>query len=478
MSFTLPSGSARLLVTTNSRIGAVLIHPRGDNMGNLLWPGALPADHLTAVSGSVAAVTAQGYWASPFPEGDGITFKRYDDESYDADACVADFRAAFDFLDIEVLDSGEGQARALARLAADRMITCIYLVPVEALRLERPFSLGDTRFHAPVDGEDNRLANHAWRSLCDVPGADVDPDWAPGSRASGTTELLGHPLIERTIEAPLSVFYEAGASFDSQSALLRLVMEDADQALDPIRYDLCHYHRLEYLPAKPGWIGETALAHVMPEGRAVKARLLQGKPYVLRVSNNWLGLEVDHGGLSWAEPLANMIVDNKSGDEITLALKGALRAFNRAFYLVELEASFLHLIYAIDALCGPDRLRGDRHRLWISAFGSAGNPNRFAALLGDFDRHYAVRNRIVHEGATFAGLGLKGEDQCQFMLGLLGACIQTFVREGFATRREADEHAFGVLTSAAVTPHVTAMASTHFKLPLTADKGFREHMQP
>lgn len=430
------------------------------------------------MAASIVMVTANGYWASPFPEGDGISFKRYGNGSYDDVTCLADFRAAFAFLEIEELNPAEGQARALARLAAGRMVTCTCLVPVEGLRLEGPFKLGDTRFHAPVEGADVRLSDHAWQSLCDVPGADVDPDWVPGSRASGATELLRYPLVERTIEIPLSVFYEAEASVDHQSPLLRLVMEDSDHALDPIRYDLCHYRRLEYLPAKPGWIGDTAVAYVMPQGRAVKDRLLQGKPYVLRVSNNWLGLEVDYSGLSWAEPLADMIVDNQSGDEITLALKAALRALNRAFYLVELEASFLHLVYAIDALCEPDRLRGDRHRLWISAFGSAGDPVRFAALLGDFDRHYGVRNRVVHEGATFAALGLKGEDQCQFMLGLLGACIQTFVREGFSTRREAAAHAFGVLTSAAVTPHVTALGSTHFKLPLATDKAFREHMQP
>lgn len=465
-------------MTTILRTGAVLIHPSGDYMGNLLWPGVLPGEHQEALPVAIAAISAQGYWASPFPEGDGVTFNRYGETPYDPDAALADFRAAFGFLDLDVLDPGEGQARALAGLAGDRKIICTCLVPVEGLRLEAPFDLGETRFHVPVDGKENRLADHAWQELCDVPGADVNPNWVPGARASGTTELLGLPLIERKVEIPLSAFYESGVSFDSQSKLLRLAMEDADHALDPVRFDLCHYRRLEYLPAKAGWIGETGLAYVIPEGRALKARFLQGKPYVLRVSNNWLGLEVDGGSLSWAEPLAGMIVDNQAGDEITLTLKAALRALNRAFYLVELEASFLHLVYAIDALCEPDKLRGDRHRLWISAFGSGGDAARFAALLAEFDRHYGVRNRIVHEGATFAGLGLVGEEQCQFMLGLLGGCILTFVREGFVTRRAAAEFAFDALTSPAITPYVTAMASTHFKLPLNADKGFTEHMQP
>jgi len=465
-------------MTTIPRTGAVLIDPSGDYMGNLLWPGLLPAEQREALPAAIAVISAQGYWVSPFPEGDGVTFQRNGETPYDSDAALADFRAAFAFLDLDVLDPGEGQARALARLAGDRKITCTCLVPVEGLRLEASFDLGETRFHAPVDGTEKRLADHAWRELCDVPGADVGPSWAPDARARGTTELLGHPLIERKIEVPLSAFYEADASFDSQSPLLRLVMEEADHALDPVRFDLCHYRRLQYLPAKAGWIGETALAYVEPEGRALKARYLQGKPYVLRVSNIWLGLEVDGGGLSWAPPLADMVVDNRAGDEITVALKAALRALNRAFYLVELEASFLHLVYAIDALCEPGDLRGGRHRLWVSAFGSGGDAARFATLLAEFDRHYGVRNRIVHEGATFAGLGLVGEEQCQFMLELLGACILTFVREGFATRRTAAKFAFNALTSPAFTPHVTAMTPKNFKLPLTADAGFTAHMQP
>jgi hypothetical protein len=464
-------------VTILDPIGALLVHPDGDFMGNVLWPADLPADHLAALPAALAAITARGYFASPFPEGDGVTFKRKDGRPYEPEVALADFRTDFAFLDLNVPVAGESTARALARLAGDRTATCTYLAPVEGLHLIAPFQLGQTRFHPPVDGVDNRLAGHAWRQLCDVPGADVNPDWTPGVRARGTTELLAHPLIERRIEVPLSVLYLAGDSVSGQSALLRLVMEDADHALDPVRFDLCHFRRLEYLPAKPGWIGEFALAYVRPAGRALPERLLQGKPYVLRVSNTWLGLEVDGGALGAAEGLAD-IVDSTATDEITLALKSALRAWSRAFYLVELEASFLHLVYAIDALCEPGGLRGDRHRLWISALASGGEAARFALLLSDFDSHYRVRNRIVHEGQTFAGLGLVGEEQCQFMLGLLGRCIQTFLIQGFASRHDAAAFAFGALTSPEIAPLVAALGSPQIKLPLTADKDFKRHMQP
>ena len=58
----------------------------------------------------------------------------------------------------------------------------------------------------------------------------------------------------------------------------------------------------------------------MPKGRAFKERFLQGKPYVLRVSNTWLGLEVYPGGLSSAELLAAMIVDSTAEDIVYSSL--------------------------------------------------------------------------------------------------------------------------------------------------------------
>jgi hypothetical protein len=410
----------------------------------------------------------------PFSGRDGVTFYGEPKEGYDPDRALADFRETFPFLAISLLDKEEGLAATLARLAADRTVTCRYLMPVEALRLDTLIELGETRFHPPVDGDEHRLADHAWQQLCDVAGADVDPSWAPGARASGTTELLAHPLVERTIEVPLSLIYEAQLSYDAQTPLLRLLLEDADHALDPIRFESCHYRKLHYLPAKPGWLNDTAIVYIMPQSRALPDRLLQGKPYVLRVSNNWLGLQVDEA-LAGPNPLAN-IVDSTDTDEITLALKAALRAWNRSFYLVELEASFLHLVYAIDALCAPGDLKGDRQRLWISAFASSGDAAAFATLLDAFDRHYKLRNQIVHKGQTFAGLGLVGEEQCQFMLDVLGFCIKRFLIEGFESRADARDFAFNRLNEPALAPAIGGMTAPQFTLPLVEDKGFKKHM--
>lgn len=40
---------------------------------------------------------------------------------------------------------------------------------------------------------------------------------------------------------------------------------------------------------------------------------------MLRVSNTWLGVEVDTGSVGMAEPLADLVVDNTDETEITLA---------------------------------------------------------------------------------------------------------------------------------------------------------------
>jgi hypothetical protein len=451
-------------------IEAVLLHPHGDFSGNLLWSGELPTGELDALEAAAVAMRAHGYWVSAYPEGDGVAFSK---EAYDPDQALADFRVCFAFLMIEPLDEAEGQARALARLAGNAMITCRYLAPVEALRVDSLITLGETTIHPPVDGDENPLRAHAWRSLCDEAGADIDPDWTPGTHASGTTELLRYPLIERTIQVPQSLIHGAHHSYDAQTPLLRFLLEDADHALDPVRFDACHYRRLHYLPAKPGWIGDTAVFYLMPESKAFPDRLFLGKPYVLRVSNNWLGLQVDEV-LSGPNPMAE-IVDDRSGGEISLALKAALRAWNRSFYLVELEASFLHLVYAVDALCDPGSLKGDRHRVWISAFASAGVPARFDRLLGDFDRYYRLRNQVVHKGESFAGLGIAGEEACQFMLELLAACLRTFVVQGFGSRAEAKTFAFGLLEGPDLAASVATLGPTQFTLPLASDKEFSKH---
>jgi hypothetical protein len=111
------------------------VYPYRENvgMGNIVWAernlgsayyrvsryamraGRFPSDHPVAPGaansndraemgkGPIEAFRARGYWASCFPEGDGITWKP--ERGQDAAQCLADIRECFPSLDAEWAES-------------------------------------------------------------------------------------------------------------------------------------------------------------------------------------------------------------------------------------------------------------------------------------------------------------------------------------------------------------------------------------
>lgn len=220
----------RVSDTTRPRIGAVILYPSDDASGNLLWAFALPQQLLNTLPESLEALRERGYWASAFPEGDGLTFNSAAGARTDPDRVLEDFRACLPQLEISPVMGGQSTAERLAELSGDAITRCTYLAPVEAMRLDSHLAYGATVIHRPVDGDEIMLANHRWQELCDVPGADVHSEWAPGHRATGTTRLLGLPLVEREIDIPVALLHRAQGSVRGQEELLRFVLEDADSA--------------------------------------------------------------------------------------------------------------------------------------------------------------------------------------------------------------------------------------------------------
>lgn len=182
--------------------------------------------------------------------------------------------------------------------------------------------------------------------------------------------------------------------------------------------------------------------------------------------------------MSTLTPMLADLIDAMQTHEMVLATKAALRALNKAFYLIDLEAAFLHLVYAVDALCHSKRLTGGRQRVWVAAFTSRGNAETFATQLDGYDTHYGYRNKLVHEGRSFAAIGVKGEDACQFMHNVLASCIKTFLLEGFMTRQDAANYAYALLQLPAYQPSMAALVTKNFKLPIVGDAKFIEHMTP
>ncbi len=84
-----------------TNIPAVLLPPHHEYTGNLLWNASDVSGRETEVSASLDQLRELGYWASPFPEGDGVTFTE-DTGKKKNDALVSDVRACFKWLNIEV----------------------------------------------------------------------------------------------------------------------------------------------------------------------------------------------------------------------------------------------------------------------------------------------------------------------------------------------------------------------------------------
>ena len=126
---------------------ASFLLPHGNCMGNLLWRETELAGKESLVLLSIEAIRSRGYWASCFPEGDGVTFK---DKSGNRspDQMLVDFQASFPWLTIRLGTQGSSDLE-LAALESEaetpQALTCIAIVPVIKLHFESSHNLGPFR---------------------------------------------------------------------------------------------------------------------------------------------------------------------------------------------------------------------------------------------------------------------------------------------------------------------------------------------
>jgi len=80
---------------------AILKPPRDPYTGNLLWDVGEALNCKTEIHSSLEKIRNLGYWASPFPEGDGVTFKDETESKKDIEI-LHDFRLCFKWLNIEI----------------------------------------------------------------------------------------------------------------------------------------------------------------------------------------------------------------------------------------------------------------------------------------------------------------------------------------------------------------------------------------
>ncbi|MDP1933599.1 MAG: hypothetical protein Q8K47_01775 [Nitrosomonas sp.] len=84
-----------------NKMKATLKPPRDRYTGNLLWNTEEAPNFYSEIIRSLEEIRNLGYWASPFPEGDGVTFIDESKKKKDIEI-LNDFRSCFGWLDISL----------------------------------------------------------------------------------------------------------------------------------------------------------------------------------------------------------------------------------------------------------------------------------------------------------------------------------------------------------------------------------------
>ena len=427
-----------------SSFEVILLHPelpseprRPALNGNLRWrlDAANAAD---LVRNSATTLEALGYWMSVFPERDGAVFKRLESAgSYDPIQTVADFQRVFPHFNFRVSQSHDLN-RELARLNEGVTVPCRLLVPVEHLRMTHRIDFDAFSIYPALDGDVMKLEDHPWsEELCDVAGADADPNWYPEPDI-GLDQLAGllrYPLIEFDTDVPASLIYLSACSAADMAPLANYVLELADSCLDILRVHFCSHQHLSFTPGRAGRVADgTSAFYCKPDSPALQPHLYLHVTDILSVRNNWLGLEVEeYEPIEFDERASRILmrIDNRENQGV---IRHAIRTIGTSFYLIVPEACFLQLVYALDAVSAVEGANTN-HREHIAALTCEWDPEdlpgsrtRFEERLEEFQELYSTRNRIVHKGATFASLERDPADAADRMCRLVWLCCDRLLR--------------------------------------------------
>ncbi len=415
---------------------AILLHQRENICANIRWVPPLSLVEFNHLSLSINELRTLGYWASPFPEGDGVTFSH---ERYDRDTAVNDISLCFSWLEINEEDHEQSVAKALQQLNENEKITIRYLVPADKLLIYESISLGPYTIHRPVVPLEHSTDKHPWvGELLDVPSADVDPYWEPSEAPKNSlARLLGYPLIEGSIQVEAHLLFPVGSGTAEWEPLALQVTEHADRALDVLRHRFCNYETPHFTPHHAGLIGnaEFRIAYLMPDRKDIKPHLIHAKPQVFEAVNVWLGLELDNH-ISQDDQRLSEIASGIVTNEIEERLRGSLRAKGQSFLLVSDEMRFVSMIFSADSVSFVGEKKGDDHRRHVAATAAGDNRELYFQFLDDMRAIYPFRNKIVHKGASFREMGVSAKDILIKMDRILSLCIDEALICGLSSESE------------------------------------------
>lgn len=106
---------------------ANLLEPYENYTGNLLWGSNGKKLQDEKIKQSLDNLRARGYWASSYPEGDGVTFTRT--EAKEADL-LTDFQACFPYLCVCLTPRNNSTGAYIELIDDKETIDCTVLVPL------------------------------------------------------------------------------------------------------------------------------------------------------------------------------------------------------------------------------------------------------------------------------------------------------------------------------------------------------------
>lgn len=381
--------------------------PRKPYSGNLLWQKENAVARHAEISLAIEQLRTLGYWASPFPEGDGVTFT----ENTGNKSCsemFAEISDCFHWAQVQQAESQDGNEE-LAKLESTETLRCTVIVPLSKIFFENTFVLGSYTFFCRKE---------------------FDPE--PNERL-GDFDTPAYLQFETSLD--YKDLLRANKEITHDNLVIEKCLSLAEHALDIIRFQFSSFKKREFTPNPAGQLDSGFFAvEITPLGNThLKPMTLSGISRPMSVSNNWLGPEVSGYEIEGLK----LLIDINAGrnDELAIAVKCVLRSCRQSFYSLGSESRFLNLVFALDGLASPDsNWTGWKYRTYIAALLSGGDAARFETTLVQYDNLYTnVRNKLVHGGLDFYQLPTNPDEACESIYQYIKNIIILIEREKFST---------------------------------------------
>jgi hypothetical protein len=341
-------------------VKAKFLPPRDNYSGNLLWNKSKFSDVSSKIESSLGKLREIGYWASAFPEGDGVTFNVTDETATKSnDEMFNDFRSAFDWVDIETAKSKDSNSELAELEDEDETLECIVIVPLDKIYIQKTLVLGNYTF----------VCRKEFDEECSERLADFEGEYLQFEVSLNYRDLL-----------------RLNESINHNDYVINKCLSLAEHAMDIVRFAHSSFLTREFTPNPAGQMGDGFYSvNIIPLGKThLKPLELHCISKPISVSNNWLGPQVD----DFFEPgidYLSFIYSNNIDNEMAKAVISALRSCRQSFYSIGDESQFLNLVFVLDGLTDPE-WSGWKHRTYIAALLSNNNALLFAKKLEEYDR--------------------------------------------------------------------------------------------